>query len=149
MIMPKQFAEHMHDLGQCIPGYALPEKEVKEFIDSATSAELQEGIMLALKTKTIWNAGLLEQALTALNIRLQVETALATDKHLKQIEQLNALTSTHIEHTKTLTKQTDKLVTESSNLSRLTKVLIWLTVALGLFAVIQIVLMVYDIWKHK
>jgi hypothetical protein len=31
----------------------------------------------------------------------------------------------------------------------MTKDLKWLTVALGVFAVVQIVLMVFDIWKHK
>ncbi len=41
------------------------------------------------------------------------------------------------------------VLAESKGLSTLTKALVWLTVALGLFAVIQIVLMFFDIWKHK
>jgi hypothetical protein len=54
-----------------------------------------------------------------------------------------------VKHTDSLSQQTDILITESRGLSRLTSVLIWLTVSLGLFAVFQIILMVYDIWKHK
>jgi hypothetical protein len=54
-----------------------------------------------------------------------------------------------IQHTDKLTQQTDKLVTESVNLSKLTRILIWLTMALGLFAVVQIVIMVFDCLKHK
>jgi hypothetical protein len=38
---------------------------------------------------------------------------------------------------------------ESTNLSKLTKVLIWLTVAIGAFAIVQIVIMVFEYFKNK
>lgn len=44
---------------------------------------------------------------------------------------------------------TDRLVTESISLTRLTKHLRFWTIMLGVFAVVQIVIMVFDYLKHK
>jgi hypothetical protein len=109
-----------------------PSPEVDDFLVNASARELQEFIHLhSAMLYTHW----LERAKVAVNIRLAEEHAKSAD--------------TLIKHSEKLTHQTDKMIDESINLSKLTKVLIWLTVALGGFAVVQIVLMVYDIWKHK
>jgi hypothetical protein len=91
----------------------------------------------------------LEMAKLAIPIRLSEDATEIANKLFQSTEQLTQLNLTHIQHTEKLTQQTDILVKESKGLSKLTKVLIWLTVALGVFAVVQIVLMVCDIWKHK
>ena len=72
-----------------------------------------------------------------------------TDILVNESKTLNNQTTLLVAESKNLTEQNRILVTESVNLSKLTRILIWLTAALGLFAVIQIVLMVFDIWKHK
>ncbi len=97
---------------------------------SGTARELQRFIACVHVNSHWYN-----DAQASLQIRLSEDAAASASKI--------------IQHTEKLTQQTDKLVTESVNLSSLTKVLIWLTIALGLFAVIQIVLMFWDIFKVK
>ena len=123
---PREAAKEVNRVG------TNPSPEVDEFLVKASARELQEFIHLhSAMLYSHW----LERAKVAVNIRLAEEEAKSADKLIR--------------HSEKLTQQTDKMIEESINLSRLTKVLIWLTVFLGIFAVIQIVLMVYDIWKHK
>jgi len=48
-----------------------------------------------------------------------------------------------------MASHTDRLVTESISLTALTKQLKFWTIILGVFAVVQIVIMVFDYIKHK
>lgn len=54
-----------------------------------------------------------------------------------------------VQHADKLTQQTDKLIAESVGLWKLTEKLYWLTVALGAFACVQIVIMLFDYFKTK
>lgn len=100
----------------------------EQLIGAKSESVQQPEVLIAIATQITAHGSMLA-------ILLNGETSENIEKHAKQSEKL--------------TQQTDQLIIESVNLSRLTRVLIWLTVVLGLFAVIQIVLMVYDIWKHK
>ena len=124
----------------------VTDKVTFEYLASASPRELMEFINCFHPNQ---NSHWFHKAKVILDVRLAEDAAKAADKLIQHTEQLTKQTDTHIQHTETLTRQTDKLVTESVNLSKLTHILIWLTVALGLFAAIQIVLMVFDIWKHK
>ena len=109
-----------------------PAPEVDKFIIEASARELQEFIHIhAAMRYNHW----LDRATVGVNIRLAEDASKFADKL--------------VQHTEKLTRQTDRLVEESANLSRLTKVLIWLTVAIGAFAIVQIVIMVFEYFKDK
>jgi acetylornithine deacetylase/succinyl-diaminopimelate desuccinylase-like protein len=122
--------------------------DADNFILNATPQQLQELIHYISPSSSVNNA-LCERVRVALDIRLAEEAAKTAEKLIQHTEKLTTQTDIHIQHSEKLTQQTEKLIAESVKLSNLTKVLIWLTVALGAFAVIQIILMVFDIWKHK
>jgi hypothetical protein len=65
------------------------------------------------------------------------ETQEAADRLLQQTTKL-------VEHSETLTKQTDRLVQYTVELTRFTKGVFWLTVILGVIALVQIVIMVFE-----
>ncbi len=83
-----------------------------------------------------------EIAKVILDIRLAENAAKTADKLIQHTEKLTQQTDIHIQHTEKLTRQTDRLVNETAKLT-------WLTIALGVFAVVQIVIMVFDYIKHK
>jgi hypothetical protein len=106
--------------------------EIQTFLNGASTREI-EYFMSRIRMGD--NSPWFHRANIALSIRLSED----------QIESASKI----IRHTETLTQQTDKLLIESSNLSYLTKWLIGLTIALGIFALIQIGLMIVDIFKIK
>ena len=65
------------------------------------------------------------------------ETQESADRLLQQTEKL-------VQHSEKLTQQTDRLVQYTVELTRFTKGVFWLTVVLGVFALIQIVIMVFE-----
>jgi hypothetical protein len=123
---PKEAAKEVDRVG------SNPSTEVDDFLVKASARELQEFINLhSAMLYSHW----LERAKVAVSIRLAEEQSKSADKLIK--------------HTEKLTQQTDKMIEESINISKLTKVLIWLTVAIGVFAIVQILIMVFDYLKHK
>lgn len=132
------------------------EPEIDKWFASASARQL-ETYILCKKPYTRGNRQIeavkaiecIERATIALNIRLAEDAAESANKLIQHTEKLTVQTDRQIEHSKTLTRQTDKLIAESVSLGKLTSKLYWLTWALGAFAVIQIILMVFDIWKHK
>lgn len=66
----KEFGQTIAELGNPqTPNWALKEKQVKEFINSATVAELEDGLLAAYPSKSIWNNGHIEHAEKVLEIR--------------------------------------------------------------------------------
>lgn len=103
-----------------------------EYLRKASAQDIERFIsQLPTNDYSIW----FHRAKVSLDVRLAEQAA----NHANQL----------IKHTDTLTKQTDTLITESKGLSTLTVQIKWLTVVLAVLAFIQIVLMVFDIWKHK
>ena len=91
----------------------------------------------------------IERAKIALNIRLAEDTANAVSKLIQHTEKITVQTDKHIQHSEKLSQQTDKLIKESVTLTALTKQLKFWTIMLGVFAVVQIVIMVFDYFEHK
>jgi hypothetical protein len=144
MISPQEFFQAVNAFTDIRPN-SETEKCLIEFIQHSTVIELEQALLLCLRLTTNYNARWVDQARVSLNIRIAEQAAESASKLIQYTEQLTKQAETNIQHSKKLTEQTEKLLGESINLSRLTRVLIWLTVALGLFAIIQIVLMVFDI----
>src|SRR6266446_4119533 len=65
------------------------------------------------------------------------ETQESADRLLHQTEKL-------VQHSEKLTQQTDRLVQSTSDLTRFTKGVFCLTVVLGIFAFVQIAIMVFE-----
>lgn len=65
------------------------------------------------------------------------ETQEAADRLLQQTTKL-------VQHSETLTQQTDRLVQYTVDLTRFTKGVFWLSVILGVFALVQILIMVFE-----
>jgi hypothetical protein len=61
----------------------------------------------------------------------------AADKLLHQTNRL-------VEHSEKLTQQTDSLVEETVKLTDFTRGVFWLTIVLGVFAIVQIIIMLFE-----
>ena len=125
--------------------------EVDEWVKTAIPTELQE-VIHWLDGKPMW----IERARAALDIRLAEDAAKTadklsqqTDRLIQHTEKLTTQTDIHIQHSEKLTLQTDKLINESGSLAVLTKQLRFWTIMLGVFALVQIIIMVFDYLKHE
>ena len=86
---------------------------------------------------------------TDIHIHLSEQLSKQTDKLIQHTEQLTRQTDVHIQYSVKLTQQTEKLIAESVSLTALTRQLRFWSIMLGVFAVVQIVIMVFDYLKAK
>jgi len=123
---------------------------VEEFITTASARDLEKFILnrKPYESKNLDGKSYLERAVLALHVRLAEDTANAVSKLIQHTEKLTIQTDKHIQHAEKLTQQTEKLLVESVSLTALTKQLRFWTIMLGAFAVVQIVIMVFDYLKH-
>ena len=134
----------------------LTHDRINEYLRTAPAREIEKFISSSsIRDDSHW----FQCAKIALDIRLSEDAAEAADKLIQHTKNLTAQTEIHIQHTEKLTQQTEKLtnltnvhiqqsvkltqqtgvlVSESKGISKLTKVLVWLTIALIGIAVAQI-----------
>jgi len=110
--------------------------EIHKFILTASARDLQLFIH-NIQTNTTDTKGWRERAEVALDIHLAED---AEQTAQKLVTGTNAL----VELSAKLTNQTDRLIKETFNLTELTRGLNKLTFILGVFAVIQIFVMVFE-----
>ena len=132
MITPQEFANAMDELTKIafIQDQVRPRKLIEEFIKTSDATQLRAGLRLVKEVNGL-TMGYIESALKASELRFQEESLQATERHIKQTEELNRLTGSHIEHTKKLTAQTDTLITEAKNLNEQNKILVTESKKLG------------------
>jgi hypothetical protein len=118
------------------------EQQCTEFLKHSTASELEDALLLCMNVGTNYNYRWIDQAKVSLNIRISEQAAESANKLIQHTEKLTEQTDVHIQHSEKLTQQTDRLVKETIKLT-------WLTIALGVFAIVQIVIMLYDYVKHK
>jgi len=107
------------------------DKEIIHFLLNAPTIELQ-GFIHEISTNDY--SDWFKRAKVALEIRLAEEAAKTA--------------GILIQHTELLTQQTDKLLNESASLTKLTKQLTFWTIIIGIFAAVQIVIMIIELFKH-
>jgi len=125
---------------------SLPADAVFSYLADATPRELIEFINYFSPHQ---NSQWFHKAKVFLDVRLAEDAAKTADKLIQHTEQLTRQTDTHIQHAEKLTHQTEKLLNESVSLTALTKQLRFWTIMLGVFAVVQIFIMVFDYIRHK
>lgn len=108
--------------------------KIEEFILTASTRQLQGFIHLIPAHD---NIRAFQLARISLNIRLAEDAANTAQKLSQQTEQL-------VHHSENLTHQTDRLVRETVKLTGFTKWVFWFTVAIAIFAAIQIALMFFE-----
>jgi hypothetical protein len=110
---------------------SISNKEVFEYLATATPNDLQEFInYFPPHEYSHW----FHKGRVILDVRLAEIAATSTNKI--------------VQHTDILTQQTEKLLNESVALTKLTKQLKFWTIIIGIFAAVQIVIMIIDLFKH-
>ena len=150
MITPLEFTKLVNAHGN--PTNLTNDQEInnlKEFIENASANQLRETLLLSLKSENIYNNHYIKHLEIALNVRLGEAAAITaekmaeqTNKLIQHTEQLTNQTATHIQHSEKLTQQTDRLIEESVSLTALTIQLKFWTIIIGIFAAVQIVIMI-------
>jgi hypothetical protein len=141
MMSPEDFFNTVNSMNDIGAG-SDTERKLTEFIQNSSARDLEQALLLCLRISTIYNVRWIQQAETSLSIRIAEQAAESTNKLIQHTEKLTKQTDIHIQHSEKLTRQTDKLVNETVKLT-------WLTISLGIFAIVQIIIMVFDYLKHK
>jgi hypothetical protein len=151
MCSPQEFAKCIAGIRNLPPSDGQREQFADEFINKATLAQLNEGLLLATRSENPFNKPFIDRAKTTLDIRRAEESAQATERLVGHTQKLTNQTEMLITESKNLTEQNKILVTESKSLGKLTKWLVGLTVALIILTVGLLVLtagLLYNDW-HK
>lgn len=126
---------------------------VEDFINEASARDLMFFIQKASPFAT---SPYHNHANIALSVRLAEDATKTaellvqqTNRLVQYSEKLTNQTDVHIHYSEKLTQQIEELLRESISLTKLTRQLRFWTIMLGLFAVMQIVIMIYDYLKHK
>ena len=119
--------------------------------------EVGKEIERLLKELAKVNAQPFQQAdvLTGICTQLLAQTSMVSifistkqTQHIANIaeysEKLTMQTDVLVNESKNLSKQTDRLVDETLKLTRFTRRLYWFTIALGFFAIVQIIIMLFQ-----
>ena len=72
-----------------------------------------------------------------------------TNRLVQYSEKLTQQTDTLIQHSEKLTQQTDRLVEETVKLTDFTRGVFWFTIILGVFAIVQIIIMLFEYCSKK
>ncbi|HTX21060.1 MAG TPA: hypothetical protein VMD27_04235 [Candidatus Aquilonibacter sp.] len=117
---------------QDIRSGSVLEKRMKEFIQKSPAKDLEELLLLSLHVGTSYNMHWIEQVKISLRLRIAEEAAQSADTLIEHTKQLTKQTDKNILLTETLTHQNEILVNESQKLGHVTWGLFYLTIILAL-----------------